>query len=380
MFNFTINSAGLIILIIVLTACKEKITETSVLYSVSGTIKQGNMPLENARVAIDQKLNFTAYTDEYGNFMITGVPEGNHSLTVIKNYDDGSFSEKSAEISVYQDVVLDEIRLPNAVRLFTADSITASSAKLRWASSDAIDFREYKIFRHITSGLDEHTGTLVHVSTVRTDTVFTDKMLEAYQDYYYRVYVMNDFGRLGGSNLISFKTPNKNIIQNGDFEIVDYSSGLPAGWNYQTSYNKTPFSVVSEGTFSGQNSLMLEITDGLYNTHEFSQIISPEEFSAGDRYEVSFYMKHDSLIIPPYISVSLIYNNWEYCFIEWIIRGGGNSVDKSDWKRYSIPFSALNGIDIVNYTILFSVDTNYPSSGNQTYRIWYDDIRIERVP
>ncbi len=53
---------------------------------------------------------------------------------------------------------------------------------------------------------------------------------------------------------------------------------------------------------------------------------------------------HDALIISPHIDVSLIYNNWEYCFIEWIIRCGEISIDKSDWKRYSIFFYLWMGL------------------------------------
>jgi hypothetical protein len=369
----------LIIIFLAFNACQEKVTDVVNSFSVSGTIFQNNTPLTGATVALDQMYNYTTYTDQYGYFMITGVPEGDHDLSIIKTYDDGSFTEKSAQITVVQDLILDEIRLPNAVILYPADSITATSVKINWAPSNATDFREYKIYRHTTSGLDENTGTLVHVSTIKTDTVFTDRQLEALQDYYYRVYVMNEFGRLGGSNLISFRTLNNNIVHNGDFENFYSSSNLPVDWDIETSYSINPFTLVSGNAASGQKSLQLKITDGLHNTHRFSQFISPADFSPGERYELSFYMKHDSLIKPPRIMVFLEYNDYEYSFLEDIMPGVGNSVDESPWERYSIKFSALDIIDIVNYNLRFEIWTSYPSSGNQTYRLWFDNVRIERI-
>jgi len=71
--------------------------------------------------------------------------------------------------------------------------------------SDADDFREYKLYRHSTSGFDESTGELLHISTFRNDTSFTDSIPHS-STYYYRLYQMNEYGRLGGSNIVKISS------------------------------------------------------------------------------------------------------------------------------------------------------------------------------
>ena len=378
MFYPFVKITIMIISAIFLVGCEETGTEATNVYNVSGTILQNNLPLSGASVSVDRKLNLTAYTDNSGYFMISGVPEGDHNLTAVKNYDDGSFTEKSAEISVYQDIVLNEIRLPNAVRLYAAERITDSSATLRWTSSDAIGFREYKIFRHITSGLDENTGTLVHVATVRTDTAFSDKTLEAYQDYYYRVYVMDDYGRLGGSNLISFKTPNKTIIQNGDFEIINTSTGLPEGWTFFVSSRLPVFRIDSMHVSSGRYSLLAELINGTYLDNMASQTFAPSELTAGERYTVSLDYKHDALPHPAYLAVFIRDNQHNYIYTYFIFQTTETGIDASDWKNFSGSFTAPSGAQVSNYTLTCHVFCDYRDIGDQIFHVWIDNVKLAK--
>lgn len=48
---------------------------------------------------------------------------------------------------------------------------TTNIATLKWNKSTAEDFCEYKLYSHTTSGLDETTGELEHVTIDIKDTI-----------------------------------------------------------------------------------------------------------------------------------------------------------------------------------------------------------------
>ena len=47
---------------------------------------------------------------------------------------------------------IDALLLPKALLMYHPDSVSENSAKLTWSPTDANDFREYKIYKHTTSG------------------------------------------------------------------------------------------------------------------------------------------------------------------------------------------------------------------------------------
>lgn len=179
-------------------------------YSVSGAVYHLGSPAAGITVSIDNDVSLTVVTDVSGTFRITEVPAGDHELNLYKSFStleknqvnasDSSFSIRTYNIEVTDDLDLDNLMLPRPVSLL--EPIIDSTVVIKWTPTDAEDFREYKIYRHTSSGLDETTGTLVHVSTSPLDTSFSENTLELEPDtYYYRVFVMNEFGRLGGSNI-----------------------------------------------------------------------------------------------------------------------------------------------------------------------------------
>lgn len=208
------------------------------LYSVSGQILLGDVPISDAIISIDNNSNWNTTTDKNGNYIIKGISSGKHNLSIryshkavsitksntgknqvkTSNNDSTSYVEINKEISVYQDLVLASLKLPKPVIMFPIIGTTESSIEIKWSTTDAEDFREYKLYRHTTSGLDETTGELVHVSTSKNDTMFVDSKLSPLTNYYYRIYIMNDYGKLGGSNILSSQTMAKNYVINGDFE------------------------------------------------------------------------------------------------------------------------------------------------------------------
>lgn len=191
-------------------------------YSVSGIVVQNGEPLARASVSIDNNLNYSTITDDNGSFNISDVPKGMHTILVKSSLDDGSFVQNESEIYVNNDILLNSLALPAPVSIAVPDTIDSESIELTWTKSTASDFREYKVYRHTTTGLDETTGTLCYVTVARNDTSFTDQGLDPLTTYYYRVYVMNEYAKLGGSNVVSATTLNRNYILNGSFgEDVD---------------------------------------------------------------------------------------------------------------------------------------------------------------
>ena len=125
------------------------------------------------------------------------------TLEASRSNDDGSFSEREASLQPV-----------------SSNGMVA----LSWLRTDAADFREYKVYRRDSPGIDEIAGELIFVSTARNDATFVDTDALAGTRYYYRVYVMNDSGRLGGSNIVSADVTTDNLIPDGGFESADWLS------------------------------------------------------------------------------------------------------------------------------------------------------------
>jgi len=239
-----------VIIFVFLIACTDQSPGPETVYTVSGIIYQNGVPSADTHVSIDNQLSLSTTTNEDGEFIIENVPEGDRSFKASKSYTDGSFVESTSPLIVNRDIELNSLILPLPTKLNNISDKTDHSLKLTWASSSAPDFREYKVYRHVTPGLDEQTGTLVYVTIDRNDTSFVDENLDALQTYYYRVFIMNEFGRLGGSNIVSDTTDNKNYIWNGDFELQEDPLAWWDGYHFGQITNTEELKV--SGTYSLQ--------------------------------------------------------------------------------------------------------------------------------
>jgi hypothetical protein len=188
-------------------------------YRVSGQIQRAGAPLAGLSVSVDDVLNWTVVTDAGGNFSIDNVTAGAHGLAVSQQNADGSFSERRNALQVAGDLTLGALQLPQPLALAPPVALPGTNKiEVSWQATDATDFREYKLYRRDSPGIDEKAGELIFVSTVRGETRFVDTALLAGKTYYYRAYVMNELGRLGGSNIVSLKVEVDNLIADGDFE------------------------------------------------------------------------------------------------------------------------------------------------------------------
>ncbi len=277
----------LILPFLISLSCNEQTTEPEGNFTVSGKVVYNNSIMPNAQVSLDKKANYSAVTDSEGKFTIENVPKGNYELTISKNLEDGSFTEINQQIAVTGDLAFSELLLPKGVYLYPLQNVTSSSIEIFWSPTDAIDFREYKIYRHTTPGLDETTGTLVYVATSITDTSFSDTELFESTNYYYRVYVMNDYGRLGGSNIVSTKTLFKNLIKNGDFELFN-SANVPTDWLTENDIwyvNNQKFQSGNYGLRGERNAYLVELGPPA----SLRQFIPYTSIVPGKQYTFSFY-------------------------------------------------------------------------------------------
>ena len=289
--------------LVTLISCQKQGTSPDSEFTVSGRVYYLGRPIQEVSVSIDSKAEWTTQTDSSGSFSIQGVSSGKHLLRLRKNFgglrksvgDAGPFSERTIDIAVTQDLVFDFLKLPKAVVLYEPTDITTTSAKLSWSPTDEEDFREYKLYRHDTPGLDETTGTLVYVSTAKNDTSFVDNNLDPLHPYYYRVYVMNEYGRIGGSNIVQVQTQNIQLVHNGGFEEV--SGETPTGWSVvaNTRGNPENYIVVDSTTaFEGNHSLKFHHAEenGCWEMW-ITQVIKRDLLTPGDRYRLDLAMKAD---------------------------------------------------------------------------------------
>jgi len=138
--------------------------------------------------------------------------------------------------------------------------------------------------------LDETTGTLIHVATSIADTVFQVDDLQPLSTYYFRVFVLNQFGLLGGSNIVSAKTANLEIVQNGDFEILDAATDFPDKWRALVN----PASFVLDRT-TPQSGVIAVRSNIQKDTDYLIQDIPFNQVELGKKYRLRYWAKYDSL-------------------------------------------------------------------------------------
>jgi len=206
--------ARIFILLIILSFSCQKETEYSGFYTIRGKIVFDNGTIaENSQIFLNNEQRAT--TNKDGEFIISDVNAGLYKLKAV-NSDSTGYSEIETELELKKsDFDLEEMLLPVPVRLLEPTEITSHSIKLSWNKCLASDFREYKIYIHNSSALDENSGTLLHVTTNINDTILTvnkgdfwwgGSTLTPNTSYYFRIFVMNSYGRMSGSNIMEATT------------------------------------------------------------------------------------------------------------------------------------------------------------------------------
>ena len=336
---------------------------------VSGKLVVDGKPLDAAVVQIDEVLNWKSATDSSGHFEIQNVASGTHTFYASKTLSTGEVVKQTAQIQVGNtNLELGEIPLPRPSHLESLDSssVTSNGIQLRWSQSNDADFREYKVYRKTEAGLDETTGDLIYIATSISDTQYVDNTYTGGLTYFYRVFILSAYGKMGGSNVVSTKTPPPNYVTNGGFETS--SDGvLPDGWTYiSPDYAQTYVQVTSNEHSEGGQCLHVSLIDS-------------SDSQYGSMYEG---------FIRQTVSTASVPKNMQYRFSAWVksrkgkaavyLTMGDNTIitlqtsSGTDWSQYSATFVLTDATQSINvYVAAFE-------ENREDYQIdcWVDDLRL----
>ena len=177
---------------------------------------------------------------------------------------------------------------------------TVDKIPLNWDKSTFSSFKGYKVYRQEGLGVDNINGDLIYSTIAIGDTSFTDYKFINGTQYSYRVYIISDDGKLGGSNTLTLNSVNEiNYISNGRFEIS--TNGItPDFWfiHHDGTPSNNIFSIDGSEFVDGKFSLKINFIDSLYipnsKGYTYSSIyqrIFSNDFVSGNTYKLSFWIK-----------------------------------------------------------------------------------------
>jgi len=357
----------LVLIIFTIISCKE--TDDG-LHSVSGFLYIKNKPVIDATVSLDEMIQYSTKTNSQGYFKIDNISTGQYQLKAAKISADSSFVIKSYDIDVNTNINLDSIILPNPVAIenCTLDSST-NKVTIAWSKSSAKDFREYKVYSHPTSGLDETTGTLEHVATDVNDTTLTLQISNGTK-LFYRVFVLNEFGRLGGSNIKFVTGVNINLLTGGDFEN---SSLFSSFW----STDGNIFIIDSIAKVGSHCLLINSKIDIIHNQWNNNWIISQQFLVEKNvQYELSFWYKARGFVHMMYpLNFFYFQDNQKYLWTNF----GGQEFKLT--SSGSGPFGKLSGVDWTYYSVKFIPSNNTAIKfyfGSSIEELYIDNLQIKK--
>jgi hypothetical protein len=370
-------SGLLSVLSLLIIACASKQTNDQEDYfTVSGTIYIADDNAVEVEVSIDEKSYWTTTTDADGNYSISDVTIGEHNLKAFQEYTDGSYIQRAEDMLVVSNETNTDLILPEPVILSDPDNLTHESIGLTWSVSAAHDFREYKLYSHDTPGLDETTGTLEYVSLSPTDTSFILTGLNPLQIYYFRVFLMNDIGQLGGSNIVNATTANLNLIRNGDFEIPDTNPAVPSDWTIIDGNLDGVIVYTSDfpnagEVDNGEYCMLYDIsTDGDGWEYWIRQVgLYVDEMVPGGHYAVRGWNRVNNLSG----DIDFVFNlrgTDLNMYSEPLLPG---SIDT--WEQFSFEFIFPEGLTSYN----LQIDFQLLKWTNAHLQLWLDNVVLERI-
>ena len=200
------------------------------------------------------------------------------------------------------------------------------------------------------------------------DTLLSDLDVNFGIECFYRIYVKNDFGKLGRSHIESILTETPNVIKNGDFENI--TNNRPDIWEFFVSYGGFPFIPDPEIVYDGPYGLKIALNEGNFfdNFLKFKLLI--DEIIVGKRYQISFWVKHTAKLEKRQgVRLTVNEGSWgDIIFNEKVISGPTDDVDMLEHKmvlifpqdetvnEYYINFSFVVGDKFTGETIAFWLD------------------------
>ena len=236
-----LNVISFLFILLIFSSCKNLSSDTQQLGTdkITGKVSIEGIIVSDANINVDDVANWQTTTDANGNFKISTLSDGEHTLYIEKDLSSGEIIYYQTAINLTQsETDLGTIDFPKPVKIKNSN-LTVAAIPLSWEKSTSSLFKGYKVYRQEGLGVDNVNGELVYSTVAISDTSFVDYKFINGTQYSYRVYITSDDGKLGGSNTITLNSvTDTNYISNGRFEISSdgikpdfwqtYSDGVPS--------------------------------------------------------------------------------------------------------------------------------------------------------
>jgi len=179
---------------------------------------------------------------------------------------------------------------------------------------------------------------------------------------------MNEFGRLGGSNIVSLTTPNRNLIVNGDFEEIG-TDGLPVGWDFRNEIFKP---VASSDAQSGEYYLYGNAESYHYDLSwgSVQQKVPYTNLTPGIEYELEFWYYIEAL--PGNAALLIEFNPDGSGQVFEPITGPAST----EWQKFSTVFTTPASL-ADNWFLRLEVNVAIPYNG-EPWKVRVDNFSLKR--
>ncbi len=219
-YSFFQKSIGTLLLLFLLSACsnednqpKEGIFKGNVVFS-NGT------PAKNTNLLIEDQV--VGETDSLGSFSVQ-LEFGTHEVSFITGDVSSLFSSISKTITLNSstsEIELNNLVLPEPISL-RINYQTVSRIHFVWEESKALDFKTFRLYLSESEEFNEEDTRVIASPRYYNSTriSFSLSSLEIGNTYYVRLVVLNEFGPIGGSNVLpivyleEFKDPKYKLEQ-----------------------------------------------------------------------------------------------------------------------------------------------------------------------
>lgn len=230
----------------------------------------------------------------------TGLTPGNYSgdIDVTSNGGDGT-------VTAFLTVA--GAQPPDPVTLLEPTNLTVSSADLTWSRYEGSRYAAYQVYYDTSPAVTENS-TLVETITDRLTNSTTVSSLTDDTEYFFRIYVMNEFALTSGSNVMSAKTLKQlgtwSVVWDvGDTDlenitIVNDNLGYAVGddeiyiwdgstWSLDHDFNQTDINI-GDIDFASTDSIWIVVSgnSSFQGVYRWDGFIWSREYSAKDCFSI----------------------------------------------------------------------------------------------
>jgi len=215
-----------------------------------------------------------------------------YRVWVFNDADDSIPSNEVSGITAYD-------AAPASVVLEAPTDVTGTGMTLTWGRSQSLDFGWYRLYRSESPVVDQ-TTVLIRETTDQDLLSFIDSGLTPDTRYYYRVYVVDEWGIATGSNIVSDTTTNTeaptcDIDRSNTWKPINSAfafaaincqdnqtavADLEVRWNFGDGTGWTAASTTKTTTYAyparGAYWVELEVSDGTYSSTFRAPVVAGE--------------------------------------------------------------------------------------------------------